>query len=64
MMSTQIIPIKLLREIRNLRRDLEYMYRQYYRIEHPMVLKASQKLDRKINEYYRISKSHQMTKGR
>lgn len=61
---TKVVPIKLLRDIRNLRRDLDYMYKQYYRIEHPMVLKASQKLDKKINEFYRISTSNQKTKGR
>lgn len=53
-MSAKVVPIKLLRQIRNLKKDLNYMYKQYYRIEHPQVLKASQKLDVKINEYYRI----------
>jgi hypothetical protein len=53
-MNDKVIPIKLLRDIRNLRSDLNYMYKHYCRINHPMVLKASQKLDKKINEYYRI----------
>lgn len=53
-MNTPIIPIKLLRKIQNLRKDLEYMYKEYHQLEHPMVLKASQKLDKKLNEYYRI----------
>lgn len=53
-MGAPVIPIKLLREIRNLRRDLDYMYRRYYRLSHPAVLKTSQKLDKKISEYQQL----------
>lgn len=53
-MAAPVIPIKLLREIRNLRKDLDYMYRRYYRLSHPAVLKTSRKLDKKISEYQQI----------
>lgn len=55
-MDTQLRSLD--QKIEGLRRDLEVLFDEEKPFTHPDIIDASKKLDRSLNEYYRLLRKH------